>query len=265
MKLEEYIKIIYYNIIFTYKIHIKWLPKKNAILENLIMPVIRGIFYVLVANYISSGAIIYYITGTLCFTAVDSNIGGVSTLISSERRFGTLHTTITSIYNPVFLFLGRIIYWCIIGYIRFLSTYFVLFTIFLPEQMKLNTFFIYSIIYFFICLSLSGIGYLMGIIGMAKRNIMGISNVISTLLLLISGVYFNYDVLPVFIQWCHYLSPLYYGIELCRNVILYQIYNTVFQDILMMLVLGSAYMLIGIFSFKKIEHSILKESQLNNF
>lgn len=43
------------------------------------------------------------------------------------------------------------------------------------------------------------------------------------------------------------------------------LYNTVFQDILMMLVLGSAYMLIGIFSFKKIEHSILKESQLDNF
>lgn len=265
IRLVEYIKIVFYNIIFTYKIHIKWLPKKNAILENILMPVLQGLFYVLVANYMDSENIIYYIIGTLCFTAVNSNIDGVATLISSERRFGTLNTTITSVYNPIFIFLGRLLYWCIIGYIRFISTFTVLFFIFLKDKISLKIFIEFSIIYILICLALSGIGYMIGILGMAKRNIMGLSNVISSVLLLVSGVYFSKDILPKFISWIGYISPLYYGIEICRSVILNGIYENILGKILIMISLGTLYMIVGIICFNKIEKKILTDNQIESF
>lgn len=238
MKIKEYCRIILYSIIFTYKIHIKWLPRINAILENMIMPVIRGIFFILVADFINDKEIIFYLTGTLCFTAVDASIGGVSTLISSEKRFGTLYTVMGSIYHFVFLFLGRMIYWCIIGYVRFLISYFVLFFIFLPDQIQINNFLWYSFIYFIISLSLSGIGYFTGILGMMKRNIMGLSNLISTFLLMFSGVYFSIEVLPSIFRWYAYFSPLFYGIRLSRNIMIDHNYIYVFSDIIKMLLLG---------------------------
>lgn len=265
MKLIGYLKIIYYNIIFTYKIHIKWLSKENAVLENLVMPAISAIFYILVANYISNGDIIYYVSGAICFTAVDSSIGGVSTLISAERRFGTLHTMIGSVYNPVFSLLGRIIYWCTVGYVRFLSTYFSLFLLFYPSGITFKSFILYSIIYFLISASLSGIGYMIGIIGLMKRNIMGITNIITSVLLLISGVYFSNQSFPATIRWISYLSPLYYGTSLCRNVIVYHVFSTVMMDLCLMLGLGIVYFIIGVHFYDKIEKYILKNSLLDSF
>ncbi len=82
------------------------------ILENLILPVLSGIFYVAVADYISDRDIIFYVSGSICFTAVGASVGGISMLISSERRFGTLYATIGSVFHPIYLFLGRILYWC---------------------------------------------------------------------------------------------------------------------------------------------------------
>lgn len=265
MRIKEYGKIVLYSIIFTYKIHIKWLPKINAVLENMIMPVIRGIFFILVADFINDKEIIFYITGTLCFTAVDASIGGVSTLISSEKRFGTLYTVMGSVYHSVFLFWGRIIYWCMIGYVRFLVSYFILFFIFLPDQICMLDFFWYSFIYFIISISLSGIGYFIGILGMMKRNIMGLSNLISTLLLMFSGVYFSVEILPSAFRWCSYFSPLFYGIRLSRNIMIDHSYSNVFSDIVKMLLLGIGYMAIGILYFGKIEKWILMDGRIDNF
>jgi len=265
MKLAENIKIVYYNIIFTYKIHIKWLPKKNAVLENIIMPIIQGIFYILVADYISSGDIIYYITGSLCFTAVNASMSTVSVMISAERRFGTLSATIGSVYHSFFLFLGRILYSCGVGYVRFLATYLALFAIFIPDQMKWKGFLQYTVIYLLLCISLGGIGYFIGIIGMVKRNMMGINSIISRLLLLMSGVYFSIHTLPVWVRWCSYLSPLYYGIELSRNIVVYGNYEHVLLDVSMMMLLGVGYMLAGVFYFQKIERQILRDNQLDMF
>lgn len=263
MKLITNMKIIFYNFIFTYKVHIKWLPKLNMILENLIMPILSGLFFVVTADYISNENLIFYISGSICFTAVDACIGGVSMLISSERRFGTLYATVGSVFPPIYLFLGRMAYWCVIGYVRFLAVFFTLFLLFIPERLTFLLWIQCSIIYFMISISLSGIGYLVGIIGIKKRSIMGLCGAITSLILLFSQVYFSKELIcPVIRNLC-YLSPLYYGVIVCRDVIIYGKYDGILFNMLAMFAIGGAYMVAGNIYFHCILKKILIEDQLD--
>lgn len=261
----EKLKIIYYNIVFTYKIHIKWLPAMNVILENLILPVLSAMFYVAVADYISDMDIIFYVSGSICFTAVGASVGGISMLISSERRFGTLYATVGSVFHPVYLFLGRILYWCAVGYFRFMAVFLFLFFIFVPEQLTFQMWLQNSVLYLLICIALSGTGYLVGIIGLRKRSVMGISTLVESLLLLFSEVYFPKELLPQYIRGLCYFSPLYYGVTICRNLLLYHRYDTVFRDILFMLAVGSIYMAAGNVYFYVIQKKILTEGKIDLF
>ncbi len=259
------LKIIYYNVIFTYKIHIKWLPTMNMILENLILPVLSGIFYVAVADYISDRDIIFYVSGSICFTAVGASVGGISMLISSERRFGTLYATIGSVFHPIYLFLGRILYWCAVGYFRFMAVFFSLFLIFIPERLTFQVWLQNSLLYFLICIALSGIGYFVGIIGLRKRSVMGISSLVESLLLLFSEIYFSKELFPQYIRGLCNFSPLYYGVNICRNMLVYGRYDTVFRDILAMIAVGCAYMAAGTVYFHFIHKKILTEGKIDLF
>lgn len=261
MRLAANLKIIYYNFVFTYKIHIKWLPKMNMILENIILPVLSAIFYVMAADYISDLDIRYYVSGSICFTAVDACVGGISTLVSSERRFGTLHTTIGSVFQPFYLFLGRILYWCGIGYFRFQIVFFFLFFLFMPERLTLGVWLKCSLVYFLICIALSGIGYLIGIIGLHKRNIIGICGLVESLLLLFSEIYFPKEQLLPYARNLCCLTPLYYGVKVCRSILVYDRYDATFSNIAFMLVLGGMYMVMGNVYFHFIKNRILMQGQ----
>lgn len=267
MKVSDIFRIIGMNLKFTYKIHIAWLPKINAILENVLFPSFESIFFILVSLYYNNDPrpISYYIIGSLCFTSINSSIDGVGMLIFAERRFGTLSHTMSSVFHSFWIFFGRVLYWTLIGYVRFLSTLLALYLVFGLDFFSLKTFLMFNVLYFFICLSNSGIGYMLGIIGMIKRSVLGYTQVISLMILLLSGVYFSTDLLPEILQHIGGLIPLTYGIEAARELIANGISDAFIQNLSYMLLTGVFFNVIGLMAYKKFEIDVIKKSKLDVF
>ncbi len=259
-------RIVLYSIEFTYKIHVKWLPKINFVLETILFPSFQSLFYILIANYLNnSEELIYFIIGSLCVLSIDSSISGVSTLISSERRFGTVDNTITSSFNSSYIFLGRILYWCLLGYISFVSTFLILCIFFNTIIFSFNTFLIFSAFYIILCLANSGIGYMIGIVALVKRNVLGLSEIISSIIILLSGAYFSVDILPNFAIVLSKIVPLTYGVKAVRIILDNGLTLQCLYNIFGCLSLGLLYFIIGVVIYNKIEKNIILNSNFSIF
>ena len=94
---------------------------------------------------------------------------------------------------------------------------------------------------------------------------MGISSLVESLLLLFSEIYFSKELFPQYIRGLCNFSPLYYGVNICRNMLVYGRYDTVFRDIVAMIAVGGAYMAAGTVYFHFIHKKILTDGKIDLF
>lgn len=212
---------------FTYQIHLAWLPVMTGVLDNVAMPIFSTLFYLLIAEQLGNEDLSYYIAGSLCMLSVDSAINGTATIISNERRFGTIYLSIISPYSLISIQWGKMIYWCLIGVVRFLSTYLAMMLIVNNLNWNLAILLQYLVIYFLLCVSFSGYGLLFGILGIMKRNIFSLASAFSILIMLTGDVYFSASALPIGLNLIGYLFPLRYALSILRGGPI--LINTVFM------------------------------------
>lgn len=153
----------------------------------------------------------------------------------------------------------------LLGYIGFVSTFLILSVSFDIVIFDFKIFLIFSGFYVILCLANSGIGYMIGIVALVKRNVLGLSEIISLITILLSGAYFSIDILPNFAIVLSKIIPLTYGLKSVRIILNIGLTSDCLYNLFVCLFLGFLYFIIGIIIYNKIEKNIILNSDFSIF
>ena len=90
-----------------------------------------------------------------------------------------------------------------------------------------------------------------------------VTSIVTAVLLLISGIYYNVDVLPGWMQPLAYISPVYYALDGIRATLLEgQSFGSQWHNIWPLLIMGAVFPPLGLWLFQRGEHFAKRTGRL---
>ncbi len=249
--------------ILSFKALFGWLDPKIYILVKIINPVFQLIFFCLLAKHAYKVSdVTPWVVGNALLLCTYNAMFGVGTVLLDERSFGTLKTVIASPSSKFLVFTGRAsmhvfdaALTVIIGFSAGAAAFGVSFkgvNILLLILVILTAMF-----------SASGMGLLIGSLGLRIRDMNLVLNISAMGLLALSGANFPIDRLPLILQKLSYAIPLTRSVKAARLVMsgegLYTIGGLILGEIL----IGTAYLLLGYILLRIMETLARKTASLD--
>ncbi|MFP4364684.1 MAG: ABC transporter permease [Spirochaetia bacterium] len=238
--------------VLSYRALFRWFKPVTYAASKIIMPLAQMLFFVLLGTFGGAAPASFYIIGNSLQIAAISGIYGVTMSIGGDRWDGTLVYVFGSPANRLVLFFGRSVVHIIDGIIGVCIGFtwgVLLFGISIPFG-SAGILFLAVLITVY---STSGLGLLMGCIGLISRNVMFVNNTVYFLLLLFSGANVPLEQLPGWMNVISQCLPLRNGIIAARSIFSGGSTEFALQHILLEFGVGSVYLLLGYFLFRWFE------------
>lgn len=182
-------------------------------------PLSQLVFFAVLVNFVYDGqGLIGYIGANALILCVFNSVFGIMSIISSDRRMGTLQLVMTSPANKVGLFLARSIshvlnglFTSIIGLIFGI----VIFHISIPLEAIFPLLSVWLISIFSAC----GLGLIIGCFCLWTPSMHLISNLLASSLLLLSGANYPQVVMPAWMEKLSEFIPLTRGVDLTKQIL----------------------------------------------
>ena len=192
----------------------------------------------------------YLLIGALIWSYLSMLFDILAETVAWERWEGTIEYTFMSPVSRATHLLGTSIYAVIYGIVRTVIV-FLIFNLFFDMEVT-NANYVTAVTLLAICsISLIGFGMVaavMPLLSPEKGN--QVVFIIGSVLLLVSGVYYEVDVLPDWMQWLSKLSPVTYALRGIREALLDGAsLTTQWHNIWPMLIMGAVMVPLGLMLF----------------
>lgn len=212
-------------------------------------------FFAVIADYVNNPDITvqYVVIGNAVQAIALTTLCSVADIPGTEKHTGTLPTLMSTPSKLFNIFLGMGLFNIFAGIIAAAFGLFMSAVMFDVDFSSAN---ILSIIIVLILtvLSLTGMGMLIGSIGIRLRTSTIIANVFTYLGLVLCGVNFPVSQLPDWLQAVAYCHPLTYAVEATRKAIDGVSIFDMGNDIVAMIALGLLFTVISFILFSYFEH-----------
>jgi ABC-2 type transport system permease protein len=203
----------------------------------------------------------FYVIGNAVQAAALSGIFGVTLSIDGDRWNGTLPYLFATPANRLTLFIGRAFMHVIDGTIGVIIGFAwgVLLLGLDLSQTNLSALGLTIIVTTF---STSGLGLLLGCVGLMTRNVMFVNNTVFFLLLIFAGANLDINTLPVWGQAISQALPLTRGIAAARLIVAGEPFLRVWPLLQVELLIGVLYITTGYVFFRWFEQQAKRRGTL---
>jgi len=229
----------------------------------LVYNIVNALAIGLIGAHMGKEMVLYLVVGALVWGFLSILFHEISESIAWERWEGTIEYTFMAPINRFIHLLGNCLYAVTYGVIRS-SLILLIVILFFHISIKGANLFALFIILIVSGLSFIGLGLVAAVLPLLSTEKGAYAtHIFEAVLLVISGVYYEIDVLPVWIRPLSYISPATYTLKAMRAALLHNTgLNQLFPTILLLLVIGIILIPFGMIIFKEAEFYAKKKGKL---
>jgi len=229
----------------SFKALFGWLDPLYYILLQILSPILKVIFFALLAKFVyKTNDITPWVIGSSFLLCTSNAVFGIGNTLTNERFNGTLKLVIASPANKFLVFIGRAAMHIVDSVITVTIGLLVGF-FFFGLRIPLNNLFLFYFTIFISMFSAMGIGLFIGSLGLITRDIHILLNTAENVLMILSGALFPISRLPLFLQYVSPVIPISHGIKAARLLTDTYNLNEVLRLISTEFIIGSIYILLG--------------------
>lgn len=255
------LRLFFQGAALSYRALFRWFRPSTYLASKIAMPLAQMIFFIFIGSFGAAAPADFFIIGNAMQIAAVSGIYGVTMSIGGDRWDGTLAYLFGSPANRLVLFFGRSVIHIADGMLGVAIAFtwgVLLFGLrFPPDRLGLLSVAVVTAVF-----STSGLGLLMGCIGLITRNVMFVNNTVYFLLLLFSGANVPLHDLPGWIRAISSFLPLTHGIAAARMIIARGAVPEVGVLLLKEVLVGLSYLGLGYALFRSFEVKAKKKGTL---
>jgi ABC-2 type transport system permease protein len=213
----KFIRVFFIGGLIAYKALFNWLKPSIYIPTMLGSPLFQILFFTYLGRFSGVQNDAFFVVGNAVQACAMSCIYGMTMTIANERFFGTLAPLLASPANRLAMFLGRALPVIVNGLVVSIFG-FCVGLIFLHFNLALSQVPALAAVLVVTVTSCTGLGMLLGSIGLRARDVFFISNAVYWLMLLLCGVNVPLSALPGWLQGIGRAVPLTHGIAAARRI-----------------------------------------------
>ncbi len=207
-KLTLSIRLFFQGAYLSYVALFAWLQPATYLATKVWGPLVSMLFFVFLGRYATGNDnASFYVIGNAVQAAALSGIFGVTLSIDGDRWNGTLPYLFATPANRLTLFIGRAFMHIIDGTIGVIIG-FAWGVLLLGLDLSQTNLAALGLTIVITTFSTSGLGLLLGCVGLMTRNVMFVNNTVFFLLLIFSGANLDVTTLPVWGQAISQVLPL---------------------------------------------------------
>ncbi|SHK19286.1 ABC transporter permease [Paramaledivibacter caminithermalis] len=238
---------------YSYKALFAWLVPQVYILTKIVSPMFQILFFTYLGRFYARDLqSTYFVVGNAVQISALSSIYGIAMTIASERTEGTLIQLLGTPASRIRIFISRGLMHILDGFFS-IAIGFTFGFIFLGINFENTNFFLLILTLFITIFSTSGLGMVIGSMGLAMREINLLSNLAYSLLLVFCGINYPLSRLPLILRGISYSLPLTRGVQAIRIIIGGGVFSDISSLILEELCIGFLYLTIGFIFFRFLE------------
>jgi ABC-2 type transport system permease protein len=211
------LRLFFVGGLFSYRALFNWIRPITYVTTMLGSPLFQILFFAYLGRFAGLRDDTFFVVGNAVQVSAMSGIYAMTLTIANERQFGTLSPLLATPANRPALFLGRALPVIANGLI--VSAFgFGVGLLFLDFSLGWNQVPALATVLVVTVTSCTGLGMLLGSIGLRARDVFFASNLVYFLMLLVCGVNIPVDELPGWLEAIGRAVPLTHGIEAARDV-----------------------------------------------
>lgn len=223
-------------------------------------------FFVILSKYVGNPevTVAYVVIGNAVQSVAATTLYSVAEVPGVEKHTGTIEMLVQTPSSLFTVFLGMSAFSIFTGMAA--MTMSLCYAAFIFDvSFAVCNFVSIVVVLVLTCLSLTGLGMMIGSVGIRLRTASIIANVVAYIGLLISGVNFPVSYLPEWVQAISYCMPLTYAVDATRDAVNGADIFAISGDLGMMIILGSLFIVIAWLSFRYFEKSARQSGKMDSF
>jgi ABC-2 type transport system permease protein len=234
------VRLFFVGGLLSYRALFNWIRPLIYVTTMLGSPLFQILFFAYLGRFAGLQDDTFFVVGNAVQVSAMSGIYAMTLTIANERHFGTLSPILATPANRVALFLGRAV--PVIANGLFVSVFgFGVGLLLLDFELAWSQVPALAVVLVVTVTSCTGLGMLLGSIGLRARDVFFASNLVYYLMLLVCGVNIPVESLPSWLEAIGRVVPLTHGIEAAREVARGASLGDVSDLVLTELVIGAAY------------------------
>jgi ABC-2 type transport system permease protein len=215
----EAVQRFFRHSLLSYKALFGWLDPKVYILVMVLSPLSQLLFFSTLVNYVYGGEnLLGYVAANALLLCVLNSVFGIMSVITSDRRMGTLHLVMSTPANKVSLFLSRSVAHVLNGLVTAIIG--LVFGILLFQlSISFEEGLVLLLIWICSIFSACGLGLIVGSFCLWSPSMHLWSNLLASLLLLLSGANYPMSRMPEWLQILGQFTPLTRGVQLTKDIL----------------------------------------------
>ena len=211
------LRLFLHGCLLQYRGMFNWASPAGYLAYKLISPLVQMLFYVELGVFATgrANATYFAIGNALQVTAVNGIFGVIMT-VGNERQYGTLPMLLASPANRLATFLGRALFHVLDG-ITGVAVAFALAALVFGVDLRQANLPLLGACVVLISFTTAGFGLLMGSLSLVARDVIVLGNTIYYGLLVVCGINFPIDRLPLFLRFVSWALPLTRGVAAARR------------------------------------------------
>jgi ABC-2 type transport system permease protein len=203
--------------LLSYRALFNWIRPLIYLTTMLGSPLFQILFFVYLGRFAGLRDDTFFVVGNAVQVSAMSGIYAMTMTIANERQFGTLSPLLATPANRVTLFLGRALPVIANGLV--VSAFgFGVGLLLLRFELSWSQVPALAVVLVVTVASCTGLGMLLGSVGLRARDVFFASNLVYYLMLLVCGVNIPVEELPGWLEAVSRSVPLTHGIEAAREV-----------------------------------------------
>lgn len=260
MNLKSGIQLMVEGGIMSYKALFTWLEPKTYATSCVLLPLFQILFFATLGRFTGGEETVRYVVigNSIQIMSVAAIVGSVQ-VIAQERQEGTLQFVLGTPASRVLMISGRMVMPILDGMVKVFMGFLVgilLFDISVPAECVPQLILVVLMTSF----GMVGFGLLVGTLGLIFRDVNLLPNAFYFVLLVLCGVNFPVEKLPVFAQYTSRIFPLTYGTSSVREII--GSGTVALSALFMCVLLGVVYLVLSVVLFRLLEEQAKKYGTL---
>lgn len=204
--------------LLSYRALFNWIRPITYVTTMLGSPLFQILFFAYLGRFTGLRDDTYFVVGNAVQVSAMSGIYAMTLTIANERYYGTLSPLLATPASRPALFLGRAM--PVIANGLLVSVFgFAVGAVFLDFELSAAAIAPLALVLVVTVSSCTGLGMLIGSIGLRARDVFFASNLVYFLMLLVCGVNIPPEQLPAALEAVSAVVPLTHGIEAARDVV----------------------------------------------
>jgi ABC-2 type transport system permease protein len=260
----SFLRLFFVGGLLSYRALFNWIRPVTYVTTMLGSPLFQILFFAYLGRFTGLRDDTFFVVGNAVQVSAMSGIYAMTLTIANERNYGTLSPILATPANRIALFLGRAL--PVIANGLFVSAFgFGVGLLLLDFELGWNQLPALAVVLVVTVLSCTGLGMLLGSIGLRARDVFFASTLVYFLMLLVCGVNIPFEELPGWMQALAQTIPLTHGIEAAREVAAQATLGDVAGLVGMELAIGLAYTAAAFLLFRWFELDSRRSAALETY